>query len=162
MAVILPCGPDRSCFLTGKKFGGEVLTFTPIFKHSGEALVIQDMESKRQQKFSRLIQKELSDIFQKEGLSFHDNTIITITTVRVSPDLSVARVYLSIYNSPNREQALITVKSKTRELRYKLGAEIKNQARIVPHLEFFIDDSIDYASRIDEIFNKINKEGSEE
>ncbi len=120
------------------------------------------MESKRQQKFSRLIQKELSDIFQKEGLSFHDNTIITITTVRVSPDLSVARVYLSIYNSPNREQALITVKSKTRELRYKLGAEIKNQARIVPHLEFFIDDSIDYASRIDEIFNKINKEGSEE
>lgn len=115
------------------------------------------MESKRQQKFSKVIQKELSDIFQKEGLSFHDNTIITITQVRASPDLSMARVYLSIYNSPKAEQVLNSIKAQTKEIRYKLGASIKNQVRIIPNIEFFIDDSQEYASRMDQLFDKINK-----
>ncbi|MCF8285124.1 MAG: 30S ribosome-binding factor RbfA [Sphingobacteriales bacterium] len=119
------------------------------------------MESKRQQKFSRVIQKELSEIFQREGLSFHGNTIVTITMVRISPDLSVARIYLSLFNSANKEQLLAEIKSQTKEIRYKLGERIRNQARIVPHLEFFLDDSMEYVSRMDQLFNKINKEKEE-
>ncbi|MFN5706187.1 MAG: 30S ribosome-binding factor RbfA [bacterium] len=119
------------------------------------------MESKRQQKFARIIQKELSDIFQKSGLSFHGNTIITITMVRISPDLSVARVYLSFFNSSNKEQMLNEIKVQTKEIRFKLGERIRNQARIVPHLEFFIDDSAEYVSRMDELFNRINKKEDE-
>lgn len=115
------------------------------------------MESKRQQKFSRVIQKEISEIFQKEGLSFFGNTIITITMVRMSPDLSIARVYLSIYNSSNNEQILSEIKAQSKEIRYKLGEKIRNQARIVPHLEFFLDDSQEYVSRMDQLFNQINK-----
>jgi ribosome-binding factor A len=117
------------------------------------------MESKRQQKFSKVIQKELSEIFQKEGLSFHDNTIITITQVRATPDLSIARVYLSIFNSANNAQVINSIKAQTKEIeiRYKLGVRIKNQVRIIPNLEFFIDDSQEYASRMDQIFNNINK-----
>ena len=119
------------------------------------------MESKRQQKFSRVIQKELSEIFQREGLSFHVNTIVKITMVRISPDLSVARIYLSLFNSANKEQLLAEIKSQTKEIRYKLGERIRNQARIVPHLEFFLDDSMEYVSRMDQLFNKINKEKEE-
>ena len=119
------------------------------------------MESKRQQKFSRVIQKELSEIFQREGLSFHGNTIVTITMVRISPDLSVARIYLSLFNSANKEQLLAEIKSQTKEIRYKLGERIRNQARIVPHLEFFLDDTMEYVSRMDQLFNKINKEKEE-
>ncbi len=120
------------------------------------------MESKRQQKFSRVIQKELSDIFQREGLSFHGNTIVTITMVRISPDLSVARVYLSLFNSSNKEQLLNEIKAQTKEIRYKLGERIRNQARIVPHLDFFLDDSMEYVSRMDQLFNQINKKKEDE
>ncbi len=115
------------------------------------------MESKRQQKFARIIQKELSDIFHKEGISFHEGSIVTITTVRATPDLSMARVYLSIFNSSNKEAALSNIKAQSKEIRYKLGTQIKNQVRIVPNLEFFIDDSIEYASHMDQLFEKINK-----
>lgn len=115
------------------------------------------MESKRQQKFSKIIQKELSDLFQKEGLSFHGSTIITITMVRVSPDLSMARVYLSVYNSGNNELVINEIRAQTREIRYKLGTRIKNQVRIIPNLEFFLDDTMEYVSHMDQIFNKINK-----
>lgn len=120
------------------------------------------MESKRQQKFARIIQKELSDIFQKAGLSFHGNTIITITMVRMTPDLSIARVYLSFFNSSNNDQLLNEIKSQTKELRFKLGERIRNQARIVPNLEFFIDDSMEYVSRMEDLFKKINKPEDEQ
>lgn len=120
------------------------------------------MESKRQQKFSKLIQKELSDLFQKEGLSFHENTIVTITLVRVTPDFSLARVYLSIYNSPNPALLLNLIKAQTKELRYKLGARIRNQVRVIPNLEFFIDDSMEYASKMDQLFNELNKPKEDE
>jgi ribosome-binding factor A len=120
------------------------------------------MESKRQQKFSRVIQKELSEISQREGLSFHGNTIVTITMVRISPDLSVARIYLSLFNSANKEQLLTEIKAQTKEIRYKLGERIRNQARIVPHLEFFLDDSMEYVSRMDQLFNQINKKKEDE
>lgn len=116
------------------------------------------MESKRQQKFAGVIQKDLAEIFQREGMSFLPNTLVTITKVRITPDLAIARVFLSFFNNSNTSLALNTIKAHANEIRYKLGARIKNQARIVPQLEFFVDDTNSYVERMDQIFDKISKE----
>ncbi len=116
------------------------------------------MESKRQQKFAGVIQKDLAEIFQREGMNFLPNTMVTITKVRVTSDLAIARVYLSFFNSNNNTLALNTIKSHANEIRYKLGSRIKDQARIIPQLDFFIDDTSEYVERMDKIFEKISKE----
>jgi ribosome-binding factor A len=115
------------------------------------------METKRQQKFARVIQKELSEILQKEGWSFHGNSIVTITMVRMSPDLSIAKVYLSIFNAENNELLLNELRAKSREIRYKLGEKIRNQVRVIPSIDFFIDDSMEYVSKMEKLFDAINK-----
>ena len=86
------------------------------------------------------------------------NTLITITKVRVTPDLAIARVFLSFFNNNNKQVALNTIKQHASEIRYKLGARIKDQVRIIPQLEFFIDDTSEYVERMDRIFDKISKE----
>jgi ribosome-binding factor A len=116
------------------------------------------MESKRQQKFAGVIQQDLAAIFQREGMNLLPNTMITITKVRVTPDLAIARVFLSFFNSNNVQLALNTIKQHASEIRYKLGARIKDQVRIIPHLEFFVDDTSEYVERMDRIFDKISKE----
>ena len=95
------------------------------------------MESKRQQKFAGVIQKDLAEIFQREAANLLPNIMVTITKVRVTSDLAIARVYLSFFNSTNNTLALNTIKAHAGEIRYKLGSRIKDQARIVPQLEFF-------------------------
>ncbi|RYD80347.1 MAG: 30S ribosome-binding factor RbfA [Sphingobacteriales bacterium] len=116
------------------------------------------MESKRQQKFAGVIQEELAQIFQREGGSFLPNTLVTITRVRVSPDLSVAKVYLSFFNTNNTTLSINTVNAHTGEIRYKLGARIRHQARVVPELTFFVDDTNEYVEKMDHLFDKIAKE----
>lgn len=116
------------------------------------------MESKRQQKFAGVIQKDLAEIFQREGANLLPNVMVTITKVRVTSDLAIARVYLSFFNSTNNALALNTIKAHSGEIRYKLGSRIKDQARIVPQLEFFVDDTSEYVERMDKIFDKISKE----
>lgn len=116
------------------------------------------MESKRQQKFAGVIQKDLAEIFQREGANLLPNVMVTITKVRVTSDLAIARVYLSFFNSTNNTLALNTIKAHAGEIRYKLGSRIKDQARIVPQLEFFTDDTSEYVERMDKIFDKISKE----
>ncbi|MFA5244604.1 MAG: 30S ribosome-binding factor RbfA [Pedobacter sp.] len=116
------------------------------------------MESKRQQKFAGVIQKDLAEIFQREGMNFLPNIMVTITKVRVTPDLAIARVFLSFFNSANNTLALNTIKAHSNEIRYKLGNRIKDQVRMVPHLEFFIDDTSEYVERMDKLFDKISKE----
>ena len=116
------------------------------------------MESKRQQKFAGVIQEDLAAIFQREGINYLPNTLITITKVRVTPDLAIARVFLSFFNNTNTPLALQTIKLHANEIRYKLGARIKDQVRIIPQLEFFVDDTSEYVERMDKIFDKISKE----
>lgn len=116
------------------------------------------MESKRQQKFAGVIQKDLAEIFQREGSNLLPNIMVTITKVRVTSDLAIARVYLSFFNSNNNTLSLNTIKAHAGEIRYKLGSRIKDQARIVPQLEFFVDDTSEYVERMDKIFDKISKE----
>lgn len=116
------------------------------------------MESKRQQKFAGVIQEDLAAIFQREGSAYLPNTLVTITKVRVTPDLAIARIFLSFFNNTNTQLALQTIKSHASEIRYKLGARIKDQVRIIPQLEFFIDDTNEYVDRMDKIFDKISRE----
>ncbi len=116
------------------------------------------MESKRQQKFAGVIQEDLAAIFQREGSAYLPNTLVTITKVRATPDLAIARVFLSFFNNTNTQLALQTIKSHASEIRYKLGARIKDQVRIIPQLEFFIDDTNEYVDRMDKIFDKISRE----
>ncbi len=119
------------------------------------------MESNRQKKFAGLLQEELASIFQREGVAYLPNTLVTITKVRVSPDLAVAKVYLSFLNTNNTSLSVATVNSHAGEIRYKLGARIRHQARVIPTLTFFVDDTNEYVERMDEIFDKIAKERSE-
>jgi ribosome-binding factor A len=116
------------------------------------------MESKRQQKFAGVIQQDLAAIFQREGNGYLPNTMVTITKVRVTPDLALARIFLSFFNNANTQLALQTIKSHANEIRYKLGARIKDQVRVIPQLEFFVDDTSEYVERMDKIFDKISKE----
>ncbi|MES2425509.1 MAG: 30S ribosome-binding factor RbfA [Bacteroidota bacterium] len=116
------------------------------------------MESKRQQKFAGVIQEDLAAIFQREGMNYLPNTLVTITKVRVTPDLAIARVFLSFFNNNNTALALQTVKLHASEIRYKLGSRIKDQVRVIPQLEFFIDDTSEYVDRMDKIFDKIHRE----
>jgi ribosome-binding factor A len=112
------------------------------------------MESTRQLKVSRLLQKELGTYFQREAGSICPGKLITVTQVRITPDLSIARIYLSIFPSVNAEDELMSVKTHYKPIRHELGKSVKNQLRIVPELEFYIDDSLDYYYHIDDLMKK--------
>ena len=115
-------------------------------------------ESKRQQRFAGVIQQDLAEMFQRDGNSWAPGAFITVTKVRVTPDLAIARVYLSFLNTKTALEDIEQIKSRTSEIRYKLGNRIKNQARIVPQLEFFVDDTNEYVEHMDKIFEQISKE----
>lgn len=110
------------------------------------------MESKRQQKVARQIQKDLGDIFQREVPHLFNGAFITVTNVRVSPDLSIARVYLSFLATKNKELLLDTIREKSRTLRQLLGERVRHQLRIVPDLQFYLDDTAEYAEKMDKLF----------
>ena len=112
------------------------------------------MDSQRQLKVSRLLQKELGEIFQRETKIFFGNALITVTQVRVSPDLGIAKVYVSLFNVPDNKALLELIKVHTKEIRTKLSDRIKKQVRVIPNLNFYHDDSLDYAMRIDELLKK--------
>lgn len=115
-------------------------------------------ESKRQQRFAGVIQQDLAELFQREGTKWAAGHFITITRVRMTPDLSIARVYLSFLDSKQATEGLESIRQQASEIRYKLGQRIKDHARIVPQLEFFIDDTNEYVEHMDKLFDKISKE----
>ncbi len=112
--------------------------------------------SVRQQKFARLIQKELSDIFQRDQRGMLGNAFITIVDVRVSPDLSLAKVYISMMLAPDKKAVLAKLDHHKKEIRRALGERIRNQARIVPELAFFIDEVEEKAQRMDDLIKGLN------
>lgn len=110
----------------------------------------------RQQKFARLILKELSDIFQRDKRGILENAFVTVADVRVSPDLSVAKVYISMMLAKNKEAVLEKINSRKGEIRKALGDRIRNQARIIPELIFYVDEVEEKAQRLDEIIRNLN------
>ena len=112
------------------------------------------METTRQRKISKLIQKELSIIFQKETHTFLGNILVTVTEVRVSPDLSVAKAYLSIFPVENPEKSLSILDKNKKLFRKLLGNNCRHQLRIIPELVFYLDDSAEYAEEIENLLKK--------
>lgn len=108
------------------------------------------METMRQQKVARLLMKELGDIFQREGVSL-THALVTITKVRLTRDLGIARVYLSIFGAKDKLGELEHIRSKTREIRFLLGKKVGSLMRLIPDLEFYEDDSLDYIENIDKL-----------
>lgn len=111
-------------------------------------------ESLRQRKFSRMILKELSNIFMKELRTIIPGALISVTVVRSSPDLGSVRVYLSFVPSQNREVYLEKIRTESKEIRHLLGKHIKNSVRVIPELFFYLDDGTEYASNIEKILNQ--------
>ncbi len=109
------------------------------------------MESTRLNKISRLLQKELGDYFQKNASISYNSAMISVTVVRVSPDLSHAKVYLSVFPSEKSETVYALITESKRTIRHTLAARVKQQLRKTPELEFFLDDSLEYAQRIDDL-----------
>lgn len=110
----------------------------------------------RQQKYCKLIQKELSDIFIRDKRGILGNTFITIADVRISPDLSQAKVYLSLTLAKDKKAVLATLEAHKSEIRKALGDRIRNQARIIPTLAFFIDEVEENAQRIEALIKNLN------
>jgi ribosome-binding factor A len=114
------------------------------------------MDSTRQLKYNRLLQKEMGELFSKEGRNFYGNAFVTVTNVRVSPDLGIANIQISIFGVKDTNATLEQIRSHTREIRHLLGNSIRHQARIIPELKFFLDDSLDYVEKMEKLFKDIN------
>ncbi|MDD6228969.1 MAG: 30S ribosome-binding factor RbfA [Bacteroidales bacterium] len=108
------------------------------------------MEGKRQAKISRLLQKELSEIFRQQTAKM-GNVLVSVSTVRVSPDLSIAKVYLSIFPPEKSQEILDNIKRSSKTVRYDLAQQVKETLRKCPDLQFYLDDSLDYAENIDRL-----------
>lgn len=114
------------------------------------------MESTRQQKYARLIQKELGDIFQRDTKHLFGKAFITITLVKMSPDLSFAKVYLSMFMVDDRKEMLDSINDRKSQVRKLLGQRIGKQVRIIPEIAFFIDDTEDHAHKMDKLIGSLD------
>jgi len=112
------------------------------------------MSSTRQQKVGRLIQKELGLLFQEKARTAFSGKMITVTTVRMTPDLGVARVYLSIFPLDKEEDFISVIREQVKTLRHELGNRVRHQIRIIPELVFILDDSLDYMDNIESLLKK--------
>lgn len=108
------------------------------------------MQETRQNKIARLLQKELSIIFQQQTRATH-GVMVSVTRTKISPDLSICTAYLSVFPSAKGEEILKNIKANEKTLRYELGTRVRYQLRIIPELRFFLDDSLDYIEHIDEL-----------
>ena len=111
------------------------------------------METTRQNKISRLIQKELSEIFLLQTKAMH-GVLVSVSVVRISTDMSYARVYLSIFPSGKSEEIIKNINDNTKSIRFELGNRVRHQLRIIPELKFFVDDSLDYVEKIDKLLKE--------
>ena len=111
------------------------------------------MQETRQNKIARLLQKELSIIFQEQTRAMH-GVMVSVTRTKVSPDLSICTAYLSIFPSERAQELLTNIEKSNQQIRYNLGQRVRHQLRIIPELRFFVDDTLDRMERIDELLKK--------
>lgn len=115
-------------------------------------------EGKRQKQVAAIINQELNNIFLRMGLNMQDGGMISISSVKITPDLYEARIYLSFFKVKDNDAVLSKIQAKTKEIRKELGNSIRNQLRSIPEITFYIDDTLDYVFRIEELLNKIKKD----
>lgn len=112
------------------------------------------MDTTRQNKIDRLIQKDLGEIFRINSRSLFDGAMITVTRVNVTKDLSLARVYLSLFATKDKHALITKIKALSKEIKKELAIKIKNQVRVIPELEYILDDSLDYIENIDKLLKQ--------
>jgi ribosome-binding factor A len=113
------------------------------------------MDSKRQLQIGELIRRHFSPVFLQEGPYIYGQAMVSISLVKVAPDLSMAKVYLSIFNTDNKEEVLQKVINHTHILKQGLASRIKNHVRRIPQLHFFLDETADELFNVDKLFDKI-------
>lgn len=116
------------------------------------------METIKQKKIGKIIKEAMSEVFQREGGNIFGRSFVTITNVAVSPDLLIARIYLSIYNVKDKDAIIEKLIGEKNHLRKTVGNKVRNQLRRVPELQFYLDESLDEVFKIEELFNRIKKE----
>lgn len=115
-------------------------------------------EGKRQKQIGSLIQQELSTIFQHQGLNIINGALVSISTVRMTPDLLEARIYLSIFKAEDIEAVMEKIKDKQGEVKRQLGNKLRHQLRRIPVLAFYLDDTLDHVFKMEELFKKIQED----
>lgn len=115
---------------------------------------MEHTESTRQLKVAKELQKDLAEIIRSKGMAIFDGAMVTVSGVKISPDLSVAKVYVSIFPSEKADKVMGILKDNVRALRGELGNKVAKQLRIVPELTFFLDNSLDYVAHIEELLKK--------
>jgi ribosome-binding factor A len=118
------------------------------------------LEGKRQKQVAGLLNKELSDIFQRMGLSMMDGGMVSISGVKITPDLYEVRVYLSFFKIPDSVATLKKIQERSWEIKKELTARVRHQLRSMPVLTFYIDDTLDYVDKIEGLFKEIKKDDS--
>lgn len=113
-----------------------------------------ETESTRQQKVARQLQKDLSEIFQQQGMAAYDGAMISVTGVKMSPDLGFAKVFVSIFPSSKAKNVMNIITQNTKSIRMEIGRRVKNQLRTVPEIAFNIDDSLDYVEKIENLLKQ--------
>ena len=116
------------------------------------------LEGKRQKQVAGLLNKELSDIFQRLGISMMDGGMISISSVKITPDLYEARIYLSFFKIDDAVGTLKKIQERAWEIKKELTARVRHQLRSMPTLTFFIDDTMDYVEKMEKIFKEIKKD----
>ena len=115
---------------------------------------MEQQESTRQLKVGRQLQRDLAEILQQQGMNAFHGAMVTVTSVRMSPDLALARVRVSIFPSQKRDDVMEILQKQIKNIRRELGRRVAKQLRIVPELIFQVDDTLDYVEHIDELLNK--------
>lgn len=119
------------------------------------------VEGKRQKQIGGLIQQEIYVIFQRLGLNIVDGGIVSISSVKVTPDLLEARIYLSIFKAADNKAAIKKIEDRAWEIKKELASQVKHQLRRIPELKFFLDDTLDNVFKMEELFKQIKKDEGE-
>jgi ribosome-binding factor A len=121
-------------------------------------------EGKRQKQIAGLIQEEISIIFQRLGLNIIDSAMVSISSVKITPDLLESRIYLSIFNATDTKAVLKKIEERAWEVKKELASRVKHQLRRIPDLKFFLDDTLDHVFKMEELFKQIkpSDEGTKE
>lgn len=114
------------------------------------------MENKRQRQISKQIQKDLGEIFQRDLKDVLGNAFVTITDVKITPDLGIARVYLSFMLVNDKEELLEKIRESGKKIRSIFGNRVRHQFRVIPNFQFYIDDTAEYAAHMNEVFSKLD------
>ncbi len=115
------------------------------------------MDSRRQKKINQLVQDEMSIFLQKEGANYYGNKFVTVTEVKITSDLQTCKIYVSVFDKNEGEAVVEKLNSNIRDIRRRFGHIMRNALRIIPEMQFFLDDTLDNVYRLEELFKK-NKE----